>query len=107
SPRARLVDAVGAGARAVLEQAGASPDAVERFVHGTTVGTNAILEQKGAVTAVVTTAGFEEFVEIGRMRRTKMYDLFMDAETPTMLAPKRRRRGVPERIAADGSVVTP
>jgi N-methylhydantoinase A len=103
----RLVDAVGAGTRSVLDEAGASPRDVERFVHGTTVGTNAVLEQKGAVTAVVTTAGFEDVLEIGRMRRTKMYDLFMDAETPTMLAPKRRRRGVPERVAGDGSVVLP
>jgi N-methylhydantoinase A len=101
----RLVAAVGEGALRVLEQAGAAPSSVERFIHGTTVGTNAVLEQKGAVTAVVTTEGFEDVLEIGRMRRTRMYDLFMDAETPTMLAPKRRRRGVPERVAGDGSVL--
>ena len=49
-----------------------------------------MLEQKGAVTAVLTTEGFEDVLEIGRLRRTRMYDVFMDAETPTMLAPKRR-----------------
>lgn len=107
STPARLVEAVGEGARRVLDQAGAAPGAVERFIHGTTVGTNAVLEQKGAVTAVVTTEGFEDVLEIGRMRRTRMYDLFMDAETPTMLAPKRRRRGIRERVAGDGSVVLP
>jgi N-methylhydantoinase A len=107
STPARLVEAVGEGTKQVLAQAGWSAGMVERFVHGTTVGTNAVLERKGAVTAVLTTEGFEDVLEIGRMRRTQMYDLFMDAETPTMLAPKRRRRGVPERVAADGSVVQP
>jgi N-methylhydantoinase A len=103
----RLVQAVGDGAMRVLGEASAAPAAVTRFIHGTTVGTNAVLERKGAVTAVLTTEGFEDVLEIGRMRRTQMYDLLMDAETPTMLAPKRRRRGVPERVASDGSVVLP
>jgi N-methylhydantoinase A len=107
STPARLVEAVAHGARHVLGQARLAPDSVERFIHGTTVGTNAVLEQKGAVTAVLTTEGFEDVLEIGRMRRTRMYDLFMDAETPTMLAPRRRRRGIRERVAGDGSVLTP
>ena len=103
----RLVEAVRDGALKALDEAGASPDAVERFIHGTTVGTNALLERKGAITAVLATEGFEDVLEIGRLKRTRMYDLFIDPETPTFLAPKRRRRGVPERIAADGSVVLP
>src|SRR5262249_33610872 len=72
------------------------PEAVERFVHGTTVATNAVLEQKGAVTAILATDGFEDVLELGRQKRARMYDLDMDPETPTFLAP-RRRRGVGPR----------
>ena len=59
-------------ARTSLELAGRRRGDVERFIHGTTVGTNAVLEQKGAVTAVLTTEGFEDVLEIGRheARRT-------------------------------------
>ena len=103
----RLVDAVREGAGRVLAEAGASPRDVERFVNGTTVGTNAVLERKGATTAVLATEGFEDVLEIGRLKRTRIYDLFIEAETPVFLAPRRRRRGVRERLAADGSVVTP
>jgi N-methylhydantoinase A len=106
TPR-RLVEGVRAGALKVLAEAGSGPSEVERFIHGTTVGTNAVVERKGAVTAVLATEGFEDVLEIGRLRRTKMYDLFIDAETPVFLAPRRRRRGIRERLAADGSVVTP
>jgi N-methylhydantoinase A len=107
STPARLVEAVGLGAKRVLAEAGAEPASVERFIHGTTVGTNAVLESKGAVTAVLTTDGFEDVLEIGRMRRTQMYDLFMDPETPAQIAPKRRRRGIVERVGADGTVLVP
>jgi len=102
-----LVEGVRLGTLAALDRASARPDEVERFVHGTTIGTNAILERRGATTAVLATEGFEDSLEIGRLKRTKMYDVFMDAETPVFLAPRRRRRGIPGRIAGDGSVVTP
>src|SRR6059036_3447108 len=87
-----LLDGIGAAVGKVLALAGAKPGDVERFIHGTTVATNAILEQKGAVTAVLTTAGFEDVLELGRMKRSRMYDLAMDPETPTFLAPRRRAR---------------
>ncbi len=102
-----LVAGVRSGSEAALAALGVSPGDVTRFVHGTTVGTNAILERRGAVTAVLTTEGFEDVLEMGRLKRTRMYDLFMDAETPVFLAPKRRRRGVPERIGPDGAVTRP
>jgi N-methylhydantoinase A len=105
TPR-RLVDGVRNGVLAALAGAGAAPADVERFVHGTTIGTNAVLERKGATTAVLATEGFEDVLEIGRLKRTRMYDLFVDPETPVFLAPKRRRRGIRERLAADGAVVT-
>jgi N-methylhydantoinase A len=102
-----LLDGIGAAVERVLGLAGASPGDVERFIHGTTVATNAVLEQKGAVTAVLTTAGFEDVLELGRMKRSRMYDLDMEPETPTFLAPRRRRIGIRERLDARGGVLIP
>jgi N-methylhydantoinase A/oxoprolinase/acetone carboxylase beta subunit len=102
-----LLEGIGAATQRILEIAGANASDVERFIHGTTVATNAILEQKGAVTAVLTTAGFEDVLELGRMKRSRMYDLAMDPETPTFLAPRRRRVGVRERLDAKGRVLVP
>jgi N-methylhydantoinase A/oxoprolinase/acetone carboxylase beta subunit len=102
-----LLLAPAAAVRAVLARAGAAPAAVERFIHGTTVATNAVLEQKGAVTAVLTTEGFEDVLEMGRQKRSRMYDLDMDAETPTFLAPRRRRVGIRERLDARGQALVP
>jgi N-methylhydantoinase A len=80
---------------------------VDRFVHGSTVAINALIQKKGAVTGLLATQGFEDTLEIGRHKRSNMYELFLKPETPAFLAPRRRRRGIPERVAADGSVVTP
>ena len=102
-----LLDGIGVAVRSILAIAGAKPGDVERFIHGTTVATNAILEQKGAVTAVLTTEGFEDVLELGRMKRSRMYDLAMDPETPTFLAPRRRRVGIRERLDAKGRVLVP
>jgi len=70
---------------------------------GTTVGTNALLERRGGRVALVTTAGFEDVLEIGRQARPKLYDFFMDRAAP--LVPAERRFGLRERIGADGKVV--
>ncbi len=102
-----LVKGVRRGLQEVLDKAGASPGALARFIHGTTAATNAIIERRGAVTAVFMTAGFEDTLEIGRQRRHRMYDLFMDAETPDFLSPRRLRVGITERIGSEGDVVTP
>jgi N-methylhydantoinase A/oxoprolinase/acetone carboxylase beta subunit len=102
-----LLEGIAAAVTRVLSLAGARPAEVERFIHGTTVATNAILEQKGAVTAVLTTEGFEDVLELGRMKRSRMYDLGMDPEVPTFLAPRRRRLGIPERLDARGNVLVP
>jgi len=74
------------------------------LLHGTTVGTNTLLERKGARTALVTTAGFEDAIEIGRQARPKLYDFFFDRIAP--LVPKDLRFGVNERTAADGEILT-
>jgi N-methylhydantoinase A len=102
-----LLDGIAAATTKVLGLAGATPADVERFIHGTTIATNAVLEQKGAVTAVLTTEGFEDVLELGRMKRSRMYDLAMDPEVPTFLAPRRRRVGIRERLDARGRVLVP
>src|SRR5881296_1816081 len=72
-------------------------------LHGTTVGTNTILQRKGARVALVTTAGFEDAIEIGRQARPKLYDFFFDRVEP--LVPVDLRFGVDERIGSDGEVL--
>ena len=73
------------------------------FVHGSTVATNALLEKKGSRTALVTTMGFEDVLEIGRQARAELYNLEMDR--PPALAPTELRFGVSERIDHTGSIV--
>ena len=75
------------------------------WVHGTTLFTNALIERKGARTALVTTAGFRDAIEIAREHRYDMYDLRM--RRPAPLAPRRLRFEIRERILADGNVRTP
>src|SRR5215472_15060340 len=65
-----LLDGTAHAVRRVLELAGARAADVTRFIHGTTVATNAVLERKGAVTAVLTTEGFEDVLEMGRQKRS-------------------------------------
>lgn len=91
----------------VVGAAGVGPEEVQRIVHGTTIATNAILERKGATVGVLTTQGFEDILAIGRMKRSEIYDLNMDPEEPLFLAPRRRIRGIPERVDSRGSVVLP
>ena len=73
------------------------------FVHGSTVATNALLEGKGARTALVTTMGFEDVLEIGRQSRAELYNLEQD-RTPT-LAPWELRFGLQERVDYTGSIL--
>ena len=102
-----LVQGVQQGVTRVLALAGQPARAVERFIHSTTIATNAILEQKGAITGVLMTAGFEDVLEIGRQKRAQMYDLFLDPETPSFLAPRRQRVGIRERLDAQGNILQP
>jgi N-methylhydantoinase A len=73
------------------------------LLHGTTVGTNTLLQRKGGRVALVTTAGFEDAIEIGRQARPKLYDFFFDRVPP--LVPQSRRFGVDERTSSDGDVL--
>lgn len=78
---------------------------ITTFVHGTTLVTNALIERRGAKTALLTTEGFRDVVEMGREHRYELYDL--DLELPRPLVPRHLRFGVRERVLADGTVDTP
>lgn len=84
-----------------LRQAGIVLGAVGNLVHGTTLVTNAIIERKGALTALLTTQGFRDSIEIGRETRYDLYDLML--EQPRPLVPRYLRFDVPQRTLADGS----
>ena len=73
------------------------------LLHGTTVGTNALLQRKGARVALVTTAGFEDAIEIGRQARPRLYDFFFDRVEP--LIASDMRFGVSERTAHNGEIL--
>src|SRR5262245_24294075 len=88
---------------AALRQGFALSD-VGYLLHGTTIATNAVLERKLAKGALVTTAGFEDVVEIGRHYRREIYAL--NPQVPPTLIPRNRRIGIEERIKADGTVET-
>ena len=102
TPEAPEDGVIGAIATA-LEDARIDPGDIDLLVHGTTLATNAIIERKGAVSALVTTAGFRDIVETGYESRYDQYDLYLDKRPP--LIPRRRRFGVPERISAAGKVL--
>ncbi len=78
------------------------PSALD-LICGTTVGTNALLERRGARVTLVTTAGFEDVLEIGRQARPRLYDFFV--QRPEPLVPAARRLGLRERVAADGAAI--
>ena len=85
-----------------VEEVGVTQGSAD-FVHGSTVATNALLEGKGARTALVTTMGFEDVLEIGRQSRAELYNLEQD-RTPA-LAPWELRFGLPERIDYTGAIL--
>ncbi|MCP5152828.1 MAG: hydantoinase/oxoprolinase family protein [Ectothiorhodospiraceae bacterium] len=99
APEAAVLD----GVARLLERVGLAAGDVREVVHGTTVGSNTLLQKVGAPTGLVTTRGFRDVLEIGRLRTPGMFDLGWDKPEP--LVRRRFRLEVDERIAADGSVV--
>jgi N-methylhydantoinase A len=83
----------------------APPASADYFAHGTTVATNAVLERSFAETALVTTAGFRDVLEIGRQDRPDIYGLH--GSKPDPVVPRDRRYEVDERVDARGEVVEP
>src|SRR5216684_7307834 len=96
--------AIAEGLKRVAEEAGPHCAHIE-VVHGTTVGTNALLQRRGARTALVTTSGFEDVIEIGRQARPELYNLNA-VKSPPLVA-SELRFGVNERVAASGEVLEP
>src|SRR5262245_988788 len=96
-----VLDALAAAARA----GGVAPADVGWLAHATTVVTNALLEGKGARTALVTTRGMRDVLELRRSARASLYDLFQDG--PAVLVPRHLRLEVAERVDAQGEIVQP
>src|SRR6059036_3366792 len=92
------------GLRRIAAETGSRLSEIE-VVHGTTVGTNALLQRRGARIALLTTAGFEDVIEIGRQARPELYNLNAVKPPPPVVA--ELRFGVPERISASGEVLEP
>ncbi len=93
-------DGVVGGIEAACDRAGIAPAEIDEFTHATTVPVNALLERAGARTALVTTEGFRDVLEIGRQDRPALYD--PTVERPDPLVPRRRRLEVDERATPEG-----
>ena len=93
------------GISQVLAAAGLRPSQIGVLIHGTTLATNALIERKGAKTALITTAGFRDVLEMGYEKRYEHYDLQL--ELPEPLVPRELRYAIPERMTAKGSVRVP
>lgn len=91
------------GTVAMLADAGVSGSAVSEIVHGTTVATNAILENRGAKTALITTKGFRDVLELRRLRVPELFSLFYVPPKP--LVERRLRLEADERMSAEGAVL--
>ena len=88
------------GLSLLAEREGLDPKAVTRFVHGTTVGVNTIIQRKGAALALFTNAGFEDVIELARLRMPEVYSLF--CSRPEQLITRDRVFGIPARMRSDG-----
>jgi N-methylhydantoinase A len=101
APEEGLID----GVMSALRSAGLQPNHIASITHGTTLATNALIERRGARTALITTDGFRDVLEIGTETRFDHYDL--DIDKPAPLIPRELRYTVPERMSAKGEVLTP
>src|SRR4051812_12326226 len=86
----------------LLGMARIEADAELEVIHGSTVATNALLERKGARTALLTTAGFEDVLVIGRQTRRELYNISVTRPQP--IVPDELRLGVHERVLYDGAI---
>jgi N-methylhydantoinase A len=101
APERAVLEAIGT----VLREAALAPSDLSIIIHGTTLATNAIIERKGARTALLTTEGFRDTIEIRHENRFEQYDVNIDLPPP--LVPRRLRVPVRERIDAQGRVLVP
>ncbi len=98
-------DAIIDGMHQVCAKAGITPDRISQIIHGTTLATNALIERRGAKTALITTEGFRDVIEMRTESRFEQYDL--NLVLPEPLLPRQHRFTVPERMDAHGNVLTP
>src|SRR6056300_557058 len=101
----RPEDAIIEGLLAVCTRNGIKPSEISSVIHGTTLATNALIERRGARTALITTEGFRDVIEMRTESRFEQYDL--NLVLPEALIPREHRYTVTERILADGNVDTP
>ena len=98
-------DAIIEGMNRVCAQAGVQTSAIEQIIHGTTLATNALIERRGARTALITTEGFRDVIEMRTESRFEQYDL--NLRLPDPLLPRNQRLTLRERIDAGGEVLIP
>src|SRR5271156_5779752 len=101
APERAVLEAIGT----VLREAALAPGDLSIIIHGTTLATNAIIERKGARTALLTTEGFRDTIEIRHENRFEQYDVNIDLPPP--LVPRRLRLPIRERTDAQGLVLVP
>ena len=101
APEDAILDGIGQ----VCQTAGVAPSEVGRIIHGTTLATNALIERRGARTALVTTKGFRDVIEMRTESRFEQYDL--NLVLPEPLIPREDRHVLNERIGAQGQVMRP
>ncbi|MBB3992827.1 N-methylhydantoinase A [Sulfitobacter undariae] len=101
APEQAIID----GMHIVCEKAGLKPRDITQIIHGTTLATNALIERRGAKTALITTEGFRDVIEMRTESRFEQYDL--NLKLPEPLLPRQRRYTVPGRIDASGGELLP
>lgn len=98
-------EAVIVGIQQVFDESGARPEHISLVLHGTTLATNALIERRGAKTALLTTAGHRDILEMAFENRFEQYDV--NIERPTPLVPRKLRVPITERVTANGEVLVP
>ncbi|KEJ95299.1 N-methylhydantoinase A [Pseudosulfitobacter pseudonitzschiae] len=101
APENAIID----GMKQVCEKAGISPGDIGQIIHGTTLATNALIERRGAKTALITTQGFRDVIEMRTESRFEQYDL--NLVLPEPLLPRQMRFTLPERVNARGEIMIP
>ncbi|KAJ04198.1 hydantoinase/oxoprolinase family protein [Sulfitobacter mediterraneus] len=101
APENAIID----GMHQVCTKAGIAPSDIGQIIHGTTLATNALIERRGAKTALITTQGFRDVIEMRTESRFEQYDLNLNLPEP--LLPRQSRFTVPERVDARGAVLIP
>ncbi len=101
APENAIID----GMRQVCAKSGISPSEIDQIIHGTTLATNALIERRGAKTALITTQGFRDVIEMRTESRFEQYDLNLNLPEP--LLPRQMRYTVPGRMDASGNELKP